>query len=115
MSEKTGRLRAERDQQPDEWEQDLHRNSRAGQNTGLEGPRPEKDAPTAFEIKELHERLADYTSDELKQISVLPAGSRLKQGATYINLKDPARREFTATAEMEADSSDWYVPKKETD
>lgn len=92
----------------------MHRNSRAGQNTGLEGPSPENEAPTAFKIKELDEQLADYTSDELKQISVLPPGSRLKQGATYINLKDPARREFTATAEMKADSSNWYVPKIET-
>lgn len=112
MPEKPGRPT---DQKPDEWEQDLHHDSMAGQNVGLKGPQPEKDAQNAYEIKELHSLLEDYTSDELKQIPVLPSESRLKQGATYINLKDPAREEFTAMGNMEAEPNGWYVPKTEVD
>lgn len=103
------------DQNPDEWEQDLHPDSMAGQNVGLEGPHPEKDAQTAYEIKELHGILENYTSDELKQIPVLPPKSRLEQGAKYINLKDPTRQVFTAMGSMEAEPSGWYVPKTEVD
>ncbi|MEN9567373.1 MAG: hypothetical protein RLZZ69_2569 [Cyanobacteriota bacterium] len=35
---------------------------------------------TAYEIKELHGKLEDFTSDELKQIPVLKLGTRLQQG-----------------------------------
>jgi hypothetical protein len=110
MSEKSER---QANRQPDEWEQDLHPNSMAGRNFGLEGPHPEKDAPNAFEIKELHSQLEGYTSDELKQIPVLPQGSRLEQGAKYIDLKDPEHREFTAMGGREAGPDNWYVPKTE--
>lgn len=112
MPEKSGRPT---DQKPDEWERDLHPDSMAGRNVGLEGPHPEKSAPTAYEIKELHSILEDYTSDELKQIPVLPPESRLEQGAKYINLKDPTRQEFTAMGIMEAEPNGWYVPKTEVD
>jgi len=50
MSEKTGR----QTDQPDEWQQDLNPDPMAGQNYGLEGSHPEKDAPNASEIKDLH-------------------------------------------------------------
>lgn len=101
------------EQQPDEWQQDLNPNQMAGQNHGLDGSHPEKDAPTAAEIKELHSQLADYTNDELKQIPVLPSGSRLEQGAKYIDLHDPERQEFTAMGNMEAGPDNLYVPKTE--
>jgi len=69
--------------------------------------------PNASEIKDLHSVLQDYTNAELKQIPVLLQGSRLEQGAKYIDLKDPERKEFTAKAE--AGSDNWYVPKTEVD
>ncbi len=112
MSEKTSR---QTEQQPDEWQQDLNPNSMAGQNVGLEGPHPEKDAPNAYEIKELHSTLEGYTSDELKQIPVLPPGSRLEQGAKYVDLMDSKRKVFTAMGNMEAGPSNRYVPKTEVD
>jgi len=112
MFERTGRAT---DSQPDEWQQDLNPNPMAGRNVGLEGPHPEKDAPTAYRIKELHDQLADFTRDELRQIPVMPQGSRLEQGATYIDLKDPERRGFTAMGNMEAGPDNWYVPKTEVD
>jgi len=48
----------------------------------------------ASEIKDLHSVLQDYTNAELKQIPVLPQGSRLEQGAKYIDLKDPERKVY---------------------
>ncbi len=109
---KTGRPT---DGQPDEFDRDLHPNPMAGRNYGLEGPHPEKNELNAFKIKELHSILQDYSSDELKQITVLPHGSRLEQGAKYIDLKDPAGKEFTAMGNMEAGPDNWYVPKTEMD
>lgn len=101
------------DQKSDQWQQDLNPQPMAGRNDGLEGTNPEKSAPTAHDLKDLHARLPDYTNDELKQIPVLAPGSRLKQGATYINLRDPGRQEFTATGGMTVGEHDWIVPKTE--
>ncbi len=103
------------DGKQDEWEQDLHPNSIAGQNSGVASSQPEKDAPTAYDIKEMHSLLEDYTNDELKQIKILPPGTRLQQGAKYIDLMDQERKEFTAMGNMEAGPDNKYVPKTEID
>lgn len=103
------------DRKNDEWQQDLNPNPRAGQNVGIEDALPEKEAPNAYDIKALHRYLDGYTDDELKRIKVLPQGIRLKQGATYIDLMDPKRKEFTAMGMMEAGSDNCYVPKTEVD
>jgi hypothetical protein len=100
---------------PDEWEADLNPDFLAGQNTGVGAPQPEKTGVTAYDFKELHQQLASFSSDDLKQIPLMPAGSRLKQGATYIDLRDPQRREFTATNAMITGPNDLYVPKSEVD
>ena len=42
-------------------------------------------------------------------------GTRLEQGATYVDLHDPHRREFTATGDMTAGPDNWYVPKDAVD
>ena len=67
----------------------------------------------ALDIKELHRRLRafEFTDDLLKKIPVLPEGSRLEHGATYIDLKNPSPHEITATGEMIAGPDNWYVPK----
>jgi hypothetical protein len=73
---------------------------------------PEVHGRTAYDLKDLHRQLADlFTDDELQQIPVVPPGSRLEQGSTYVDLRDPARREFKARADMVADDYHWYVPK----
>jgi len=100
---------------PDEYQQDLNPNSFAGQNDHRVGPHPEKDAPTAADMKELYDRLPDLRKDELKQIPILPTGSRLQQGAVYIDLRMQNPEEIKATSDMEAGSSNWYVPKSEVD
>jgi|SRR5579885_3200447 hypothetical protein len=100
---------------PDEWEHDLNPNFMAGMNAGLAGPHEEKAAFTAYEIKELHAKLSNLNHDELWQIIVLPEGARLEQGAKYLDLNDPRRREFTATADMVTGPDNYYVPKKAID
>ncbi|WP_066376081.1 MULTISPECIES: hypothetical protein [unclassified Anabaena] len=101
------------DRKPDEWEKDLNPQPMAGRNYGLEGTHPEKAGLNAYEVKELHSQLPGYTDDELKQITLLPRGSRLEEGATYLDLNDSEHREFTATGGMEVGSNNWYVPKTE--
>jgi hypothetical protein len=48
--------------------------------------------------------LPGFTDDELKQILVMPHGSRLEQSATYVDLADPARREFKVMAGERAEA-----------
>jgi hypothetical protein len=96
------------EQHPQEWREDLNPEVMAGQNVGLAGPHPEKGARTGYDLKEVHLRLRQFADDDLKQIPVLPQGSRLEQGATYIDLSDLERGEFTATGDMEARPGHWY-------
>lgn len=101
------------DQKADEWQQDLNPNPMAGQNHGVQRSDAINDGLTASDIKELHEHLKEFTNDELKQIVILPEGARLEQGAKYVDLKDPERKEFMAMGVMEATSENWYVPKSQ--
>jgi hypothetical protein len=45
----------------------------------------------------------------------VPPGTRLAQGAVYVDLQDQMLREFTATGDMTTESNNWYAPKKEVD
>ena len=101
--------------QSDDWQHDLNPNPMAGQNIGLDASEAEKNAPTARNMKEVQRFLEGYSKDQLEQIPILPPGSRLKQGATYINLATPECQEFTAMGGMEAGPDDLYVPKNEVD
>ncbi|HEX8202586.1 MAG TPA: hypothetical protein VF590_19060 [Isosphaeraceae bacterium] len=112
----TGKIYHPEDKHPEPYQQDMNPDAAVGQNRIDAGPHPEKgDHPTAHDIKELHRRLQEYTDDELKRIPVLPRGTRLEQGKTYIDLNDAARAEFTARADMEAGPDQWIVPKSEVD
>ena len=103
------------EQHPERWRDDLNPDAMAGQNLGAAGPHPEQDARTAYEVKHLHRRLRDLSDDDLKQIPVIPAGSRLEQGATYIDLAQDEPREFTAMGNMEAGARNCYVLKSAVD
>jgi hypothetical protein len=103
------------EQHPEEWRRDLNPDTQAGQNIGRGGPQPALDAPTAYEVKQIHRQFHGFTDDELKRIPILPQGSRLEQGATYVDLQDPQLAEFTATGDMQAAPGHWYVPKNEVD
>jgi hypothetical protein len=100
-------------QHPDEWQQDLSPDHMAGQNLGQASSEREQGLPTAYDIREVHRSLPGFADDELRQIPVLPEGARLQQGATYLDLSDPGRGEFTATGDMEASRGHRLVPKGE--
>jgi hypothetical protein len=69
----------------------------------------------AYDLKEAQRLLRDWSDDDLKGLPVMPEGSRLEQGATYVDLHDPDRREFTATGGMLAGPTNLYVPKSDVD
>ena len=94
----------------DEFDKDLNPNPMAGQNTGAESIQPGRFERTAMDIDKL-QHLEDFSDDELKQIPILKPGTRLQQGATYINLNDPDREEFTGVGDMTVDSNSLIVPK----
>lgn len=99
--------------QSDEYDGDLHPQTMAGQNLGATGRHPEKHARTAHEVKALHARYRDWSDSDLKQIPIVPKGSRLEQNATYVDLAVGQPKEFTATGAMVAESGHLYVPKSE--
>jgi len=100
---------------PDQdFARDLNPHEFAGENRGVnQAVLPE--ARSANEIKSMHTILADLTDDELAAITIIPAGTRLEQGAKYIDLRHLERGEFVATASMVAEPENAYVPKKSTD
>ena len=102
------------DKHPDEWQKDLGPDASKGVNYHPVGPHPEKDNPrTAYDVKDLHRRMRDYTDDVLKQIPILPEGSRLEQDAVYIDLSQTSPREIRATGDMAVGPGQWVVPKSE--
>jgi hypothetical protein len=94
---------------PPEYQDDLSPGHLAGQNLGAE-PDREVGFASAYDMRDLHRSL-DLPDDELKRVPVLRAGERLQQGATYLDLRDPARGEFAATGDMAAGPSNAYVAK----
>jgi hypothetical protein len=104
------------DKHPEPYQQDLNPDASKGMNWGLAGPHPEKSNPrTAKDVKEVHARLADFADDELEQIPMMPAGSRLESKATYINFFEAEPREFTAEGDEDVGPNDLIVPKSEVD
>ncbi len=95
----------------DSFDDDLHRDSRAGQHAGTNVTR----TYSAYDVKALHEQLPDFDNSELKRIPVLAHGERLEQGAKYLDLSDEEHTVFTAQGSMEAQDPHLYVPKAETD
>lgn len=98
-----------------EYEHDLHPNMFAGENYGMLGPHPEREGHTLYDVKSAQRRLHGLSDEELKRIPVLPAGSRLEQGATYLNLADTNAEPFKAMGGMSAERNSLYIPKSDVD
>jgi len=98
-----------------DYDRDLHPDFLAGQNTRLEGSPGALEGQTAYDIKKIHALLPGFKDDELRAIPILPAGTRLEQGATYIDLMHPERGPFHGQASMKAGPKTYYVPKKALD
>lgn len=103
------------DRYADVSNEELRPNNMAGANDGMSGQLIAEHGRSANDIKQLHTTLADLTDDELNNVRILSAGTRLEQGAKYIDLAHLEQGEFTATSEMVASPENYYVPKKETD
>ena len=103
----TPRTTAYGDQQPEAPDDELR--------TRRNPPGDAQQGPTAFDSKAAHARLDGFTDDELKQITLVPEGTHLEQGATYLDLRELERGEFRARGDMEASRHNWYVPKTEVD
>lgn len=101
-------------QTSDNFDHDLHPDDLAGENHGLQG-RTSTGGEPASDIKSLHTQLADLTDDELRNLVIIPEGTRLEQGAVYFDLRHPDTDEFVAMGNMVAGPDNSYVSKKETD
>src|SRR4051812_40718210 len=71
---------------PDSWAPDLSPDRMAGQNIGGIAEAHERMTRTAYDVKPVHRALQRFTDDELRQIPILDVGTRLRQGATYLDL-----------------------------
>lgn len=114
LHEEVEREPAPRPAPADDFEADLRPDNFAGANDGLLSE-PTDIGLRASDIKEMHDKLADLTDDELRNIVIVPLGERLEQGAKYIDLQHLENGEFVATADMISDEGHYYVPKKQTD
>ena len=99
------------DERPDEYESDLHATDRAGQHAGV----TDTEKLSAQDLKEIHDLPPDFRDDELRQITIVAPGQRLEQGAVYLDLRDPERREFRAMGGTTAEPNNLYVAKSGTD
>ena len=70
-------------------------------------------ARTAADVDVLAGRLTELPRDELLQIPIVPAGTKLKQGAVYLDMRIPSPVPFTATANITATEMNYYAPKAE--
>jgi hypothetical protein len=95
---------------PPESQHELSPDRLAGQNIGVATEEAEREAPTAYDIKDVHRSLHDLSDDDLKQVPVLCGGMRLRQGATYIDLRGD-RTPFTVTGDMAVEPNQSIVPK----
>jgi hypothetical protein len=103
----------EQEKHPAEWRDDLSPERMEGQNIGPSSKRNDSDTRTAADIDVLAGRLDEFTRDELMQIPIAPAGTKLKQGAVYLDMRIPASVPFAATADIKATEMNYYAPKAE--
>jgi hypothetical protein len=96
----------------DEFDRDLNPDPMAGQNVGGAGVHREKRGRTAKDVKEVHAEFNDWSDEDLDQVPIVPAGTRLEQNATYMDLSS-GRREFTATGNMSAQQGQCLIAKSE--
>jgi hypothetical protein len=103
----------EEQKHPEPWQRDLNPGQMEGQNIGRASSGSDPRARTAAEIKALVERLSDFNQDELMTIPIVPEGAHLKQGAVYLDLRDPTPVPITASAGIVAAPGHYYTAKAE--
>ena len=96
---------------PEEWNRDLNPDRLAEQNIG-QLPEGREAGRTAYDIKGVHRALDRFRDDELKQIPVLETGTRLRQGATYLEIGSERGGQFTASGDTTVGAGEAVVPKE---
>jgi hypothetical protein len=104
-------LQQARQNHSDEWQRDLNPNHLAGQNIGAVADPATDRQWTAFHLRKRGAELRGIDDEELKQVPLVPAGTRLQQGATYADLNRQPAQEFTARGDMTARPGDAYAAK----
>jgi hypothetical protein len=69
----------------------------------------------ADQDKDLHRKLPKLDGAELARLTILPAGTRLEQGGTYVDLNDLDAGPFKAIGGREAAPRERLVAKREID
>jgi hypothetical protein len=98
---------------PDQWNRNPNPDRVAGENIDGAPSRSDRHARTAADIEALTEKLTDFTRDELAKIPIVSVGTKLKQGAVYLDLRSPAPVPFTATGENIAQEVNYFTPRAE--
>ncbi len=98
-----------------ELEQEFHKQTPAGELIGQDIPQSEAMGLNAGQFKDLRDLLPGLTDAELERIPVEPEGYRLRQGSTYVNLRDPSLTPFVAMGGMIAEPGAALAPKSATD
>lgn len=121
--EKTGELPGEGRHESDaeklakvdraDFDKDLRPHEGEGQNLPQNNDTPR--ARNAYDIKDLHEKFPALSNADLKQLAILPVGTRLEQGATYLDLNDPATGEFKVRADRNVGEHSLLVAKQDVD
>jgi len=99
---------------PPRYQQDLNPHHMAGQNIGDGGPDSADRGQYASDRKDVMTALVEFNHNELQQIPLVRSGARLKNKATYLDVRIPGDQPFTVTGEMYAPEGRWIVPKAET-
>ena len=98
-----------------DFDNDLHPHNRAGQNNSTD----RNEGRTAFILKEnestLHARLQKLPDQELKQIPLLDTGTRLQEGAAYLDLRNLDGGAFQGMNNREVGAGDAFTSKSHLD
>ena len=94
----------------DEFDDDLGRD-----DPGIQSGSHEDDSRSAADDRSLQARLGGLDAGEIERLSVLQEGTRLEQGAVYVDLNDPTPTPFHALAGDVAGAANRYVAKRDTD
>ena len=100
---------------PERFRQDMYGATDEGGNDPPSTASEAESTVPARDIKDIYNRLPDWNDADLARIPVLQEGVRLEQGATYLDLQNPERGEFSAMGGMRAGPENFFVPKKITD
>ncbi len=88
---------------------------KADNHTGQQGIMPlDKELIEGTEIKQLRDMFPEWHKDELRRLSIVPRGTRLKQGDIYCDLRFVERGELVAHGEEEV-HDELLVPKHSVD